>query len=241
MEPVTFFFDGIDNASISSDILVKDARRGDPLFESRVVGILRRYFRVEDGLSPTQAAQSIITLLPESPEPRGWLEELTVLWELCITAAEQIPHYHACQMKLARLVLALRRSPKTAFTIIWPCPTAAFSDEDRGATSCPEHAQRWINTSRFYTHLHALNGGMLSTYWTWTTRDAFESTPPTHYASLDCHVSAAAQWILYSGRTILRGHTVPLGRRWRRSAGREGTLDARRLAPLESRVYGCGK
>lgn len=56
--------------------------------------------------------------------------------------------------------------------------TAAYSNTDREATSNPEHGQRWmINTSAFYAHMHALDGGMLSTYRTWTMRDAFEPTP----------------------------------------------------------------
>ncbi|RYP26926.1 hypothetical protein DL766_006567 [Monosporascus sp. MC13-8B] len=85
---------------------------------------------------------------------------------------------------------------------------SATSDEDREAASNPEHAQRWIKMSALYDHMHALNGGMLSTYCTWTMRDGFESAPPTHYAAPDCHVSATARWILYSGQTIPRAISV---------------------------------
>lgn len=115
MEPLTFFFDGVDNGSSSSDAFTKD-----PLFESKVVGLLRQYLlQAEGGLSLAHTAQSIIALLPDPPEPRGWSEELVVLWELCLTAAEQIPYYHVCQTKLARLVATLRRCPKTTKTVIW--------------------------------------------------------------------------------------------------------------------------
>lgn len=86
---------------------------------------------------------------------------------------------------------------------------AAYSDMDREGTSNPEHGQRWINTSAFYAHMHALNGGILSTFCTWTMRDAFESTPSTHYAAIDCHVSAAAQWILCSGQNIFQAILPP--------------------------------
>lgn len=86
---------------------------------------------------------------------------------------------------------------------------AAFSTEDLGETSSPEDSQRWVNTAAFYAHMHALNGGMLSTYCTWTMSDAFESTPSTNYIALDCHVSAAAQWILYSGQNILLAILAP--------------------------------
>ncbi|KAK6085189.1 hypothetical protein SCUP515_01007 [Seiridium cupressi] len=204
MERLTFFFDGIDNV---------------PTAET-----------TKDSSSLTSATQAIISLLPEPPEPRGWSEELTAFWELCINTAEQIPHYHICHMRLARLVLALRHSPKTTYTIFWDQSrdikytsklhllgetirdvyNPAFSAQDSNETSSPEDGQRWVNTIAFYAHMHAMNGGMLSTYCTWTMGDAFESTPSTNYSALDCHISAAAQWIIYSGQNILSAILVPL-------------------------------
>ncbi|KAK9771663.1 hypothetical protein SCAR479_11734 [Seiridium cardinale] len=220
MERLTFFFDGIDNAPTAE---TTSNAPTSTVFENKAVDILRRYLQVEDSSSLTSAAQAIICLLPEPPEPRGWSEELTAFWELCINTAEQIPHYHICHMRLARLVLALRHSPKTTFTILWDQArnikytselhllretirdvyNPAFSAQDSKETSSPEDGQRWVNTIAFYAHMHALNGGMLSTYCTWTMRDAFESTPSTNYSALDCHISAAAQWIIYSGQNIL--------------------------------------
>ncbi|KAL0933996.1 uncharacterized protein CTRU02_210795 [Colletotrichum truncatum] len=227
MEPLTFFFDGIDNAPAEE---VSDSAPATSTFEAKAVDILRQYLQNQDSLSLTSAAQSIISLLPEPKEPRGWSEELTAFWELCIITAEQIPHYHILQMKLARLVLALRHSPKTAFTIFWDHSrdikftselnllretirdlyNPAFSTEDSEKSSSYEDGQRWVNTVAFYAHMHALNGGMLSTYCDWVMRDAFLSTPSTEYAALDCHVSAAAQWILYTGQNILSNILAPL-------------------------------
>lgn len=61
----------------------------------------------------------------------------------------------------------------------------------------------------FYAHLHALNGGMLSTLCTWTMGDAFLSTASTKYDALDCHISAAAQWILCTGQNIFSSILAP--------------------------------
>ncbi|KAI0123231.1 hypothetical protein BJ170DRAFT_103963 [Xylariales sp. AK1849] len=227
MAGLTFFFDGIDNVPAAE---TSSNAPTNTIFETKAVDTLRRYLQPEDSLSLTSASQAIISLIPEPPEPRGWSEELTSFWELCINTAEQIPHYHVCQVKMARLVLALRHSPKTAFTITWDQSrdikftselhllretirdiyNPAFSNQDLKETSSPEDGQRWVNTVAFYAHMHALNGGMLSVYCTWAMRDAFESTPSTDYAALDCHISAAAQWILYSGQNILSATRAPL-------------------------------
>lgn len=48
-------------------------------------------------LSLAQTAQSIMSLLPEKPTNLEGSVELTILWELCLTAAKPIPYYHVCQ------------------------------------------------------------------------------------------------------------------------------------------------
>ncbi|KAK7754910.1 hypothetical protein SLS62_003224 [Diatrype stigma] len=132
---------------------------------------------------------------------------------------------------------------------------AAYSSDDREGTYNLDHGKRWINTNAFFARLHALNGnGFLATYCTWTMRDAFLSTPTTHYAAMDCHVSSASQWILCSGQNILqhilhpppqdeKDHMLPkpqpwtldVWRRWKAgfaAAGEEENLkqETRRLA-----------
>lgn len=113
MEPITLFFDGIDNASPSE--IADETFTKDPQFEPKIIDIFRQYLRTEGGLYLSDAAKSIIELLPDPPEPRGWSHELSTFWELCIDTAEQIPHYHVCQLKLARLIMVLRKSPKTRY------------------------------------------------------------------------------------------------------------------------------
>ncbi|KAI2780420.1 hypothetical protein F4815DRAFT_470237 [Daldinia loculata] len=230
MDRLTFFFENVDNVPAEqtpADVILTS-------FETKVVNVFRRYLQTgdesEDSLSLTSAAQAIIDLLPDPPEPRGWSMELTVFWELCIDTAAQIPYYHICQMKLARLLLALRHSPKTAFTVIWDRSrdikftyefnllnetsrdyyNPAFEPQYSDADSTPEDGRRWVNTVAFYAHMYALSGGtQFSTYCTWTMRDAFMSTPSTDYDALDCHISAAAQWILCTGQNIFSAILIP--------------------------------
>lgn len=116
MERLTFFFDGVDNAPAEEP---PGEAPINTVFESTVADTLRQYLQPKDGLSLTNAALAIISLLPETPRPAGLSEEYPILWELCVNAAEQIPYHHVCQMKLARLVIALRHSPKITATYIW--------------------------------------------------------------------------------------------------------------------------
>ena len=113
MEPLTLFFDGIDNASPAG--IARETFTKDPQFEPKIIDIFRQYLRTEGGLCLSDTAKAIIELLPDPPEPRGWSHELIRFWELCIETAEQIPHYHVCQLKLARLLMVLRTSPKTRY------------------------------------------------------------------------------------------------------------------------------
>jgi hypothetical protein len=83
------------------------------------VGILRDYLQPDSKSPLTQAAHSLVRLLPDPPEPRGWTNELSTLWELCISVGKQIQYSHPSMVKLVRLVLELRRSPKTAFVGFW--------------------------------------------------------------------------------------------------------------------------
>ena len=115
MEPLTLFFDGIDNASPSE--IAEETFTKDPQFEPKIIDIFRQYLRTAGGLCLSDTAESIVELLPDPPEPRGWSHELTTFWELCINTAEQIPHYHVCQLKLARLITALRKSTKTNYIL----------------------------------------------------------------------------------------------------------------------------
>ncbi|KAI6093719.1 hypothetical protein F4821DRAFT_252717 [Hypoxylon rubiginosum] len=226
MERLTFFFDGVDNAPAEEP---PGEAPINTVFESTVADTLRQYLQPKDGLSLTNAALAIISLLPETPRPAGLSEEYPILWELCVNAAEQIPYHHVCQMKLARLVIALRHSPKITATYIWdqsrdikftselyrlaetvrdiynPAYSVHGSDEKWNV----EDGKRWVNTMAFYAHLHALNGGMLSTLCTWTMGDAFLSTASTKYDALDCHISAAAQWILCTGQNIFSSILAP--------------------------------
>ncbi|KAK9418253.1 hypothetical protein SUNI508_08214 [Seiridium unicorne] len=189
MERLTFFFDGIDNAPTAE---TTSNAPTSTVFENKAVDILRRYLQIEDSSSLTSAAQAIISLLSEPLEPRGWSEELTAFWGVDQSRdIKYISEFHL-----------LKETIRDAYN-------PAFSAQDSKETSSPEDGQRWVNTIAFYAHMHALNGGMLSTYCTWTMHDAFESTPSTNYVALDCHISAATQWIIYSGQNILSAILVP--------------------------------
>ncbi|KAI0104549.1 hypothetical protein F4814DRAFT_431017 [Daldinia grandis] len=233
MEPLTFVYGDDDDGSITpAEKAPFDVQL--TIFENKIIDIFRRYLQTEDksedSLSLTSAAQAIIDLLPDPPDPRGWSGELSVLWELCIETAQQIPYYHICQMKLARLLLALQHSPKTAFTVTWDksrdikftyelnllnetsrdCYNPAFEPQYSDEDSTPEDGRRWVNIVAFYAHMHALSGGTrFSTYCTWSMRDAFLSTASTKYDALDCHISAAAQWILHTGQNIFSAILIP--------------------------------
>ncbi|KAI0847289.1 hypothetical protein F5Y00DRAFT_120012 [Daldinia vernicosa] len=230
MEPLTFVYGEDDDPPAETTPFIVQST----IFENKITDIFRRYLQTEDksedSLSLTSAAQAIIELLPDPPDPRGYSMELSTLWELCIETAQQIPYYHICQMKLARLLLVLQHSPKTAFTITWDRARdikftyhlnllketsrdiydPAFEPQHCAADSTPEDGRRWVNTVAFYAHMYALSGGTrFTTYCTWTMHDAFMSTASTKYDALDCHISAAAQWILCAGQNIFSAILIP--------------------------------
>ncbi len=87
--------------------------------------------------------------------------------------------------------------------------TATQDAETYEGTSEPDNSSRWINAMHFYAILHGLGAGMFPSLCSWTMRDAFEQTPLTDHAALDCHLSAAAQWIIYAGQAIFHVILVP--------------------------------
>lgn len=103
-EPVTFSFEELGKTYTS-----------DPNFEPKIIEIFGKYLKPDDGLTLTQTAEFIVSLLPEATE---WSSELETFWHLCLDVALQIPHYHAFHLKLVRLILALRHSPKTSFIVV---------------------------------------------------------------------------------------------------------------------------
>jgi hypothetical protein len=88
-------------------------------------------------------------------------------------------------------------------------PKAAFSPYSQDATPFSERAPCWVNMNTLYANLHSLSGGSLAYFGAWALREAFESTSATYFAALNCHISAAAQWIICSGQTIFRDILVP--------------------------------
>ncbi|OTB12138.1 hypothetical protein K445DRAFT_25967 [Daldinia sp. EC12] len=151
-------------------------------FEAKVVGVLRQYLRNEDGSEDClnlTGAAKAIIYL--LPEP-------------------QEPRGYSMELDVFWQLCI-----ETAEQI----PHSAF-DRYGGEDSTSEDGSCWVNTIAFYSHLYALSGGtMLSTYCTWTMRDAFLTTACTNYAALDCHISAAAQWILNAGQPIFSAILVP--------------------------------
>ncbi|KAH8201702.1 hypothetical protein TruAng_004140 [Truncatella angustata] len=225
MELMRFFFEGVD---VSREQVVKEAITQDPLFEVKVTKLFRQYLRVEDPLSLERTAYSIVQLLPERKSTSHSSAELATFWDLCVTVAEQIPHDHPFQLKLARLLNYLQYSNKTAASaqlgdneknnfaiVLHPFRETirdsldpAFSPGDRAETSNAEHTSRWINVNAFYANMHA-QGWRLSASCTRAMKYAFISTPKTDYQALECHVVAAAQWMLYAGQSIFQSSLYP--------------------------------
>ncbi len=87
--------------------------------------------------------------------------------------------------------------------------TATQDAETYEGTSESDNSSRWINANAFYAILHGLGAGMFPSLCSWTMRDAFGQTPLTDHAALDCHLSAAAQWIIYAGQAIFHVILVP--------------------------------
>ena len=109
MEPITLSYDILDPD-------VEETYTLDPQFERKIADIFRQYLSSDDGLSQFSAAHSIIALLPDPSQSDGEWLELSILWEICLATAEQIPYYHDGQLKLARLLMVLRNSPMTSLT-----------------------------------------------------------------------------------------------------------------------------
>jgi hypothetical protein len=117
MPELILLIQGVDDST--DEEIVKESVTKDPFFERKVVNILRDHLQSDSKTSITNAAQSLASLLPEPEEPRGWSDELSGLWALFIAVAMQIPYHDAAMVKLVRLVVELRYSPRTAFVGYW--------------------------------------------------------------------------------------------------------------------------
>jgi hypothetical protein len=75
----------------------------------KVFTILRNFLQPNSLTSLKSAAQSILDLLPQNAQLSS---EVGFFGELCIDLAEQVPYNHPSQLKFARLLQYLSRSPK---------------------------------------------------------------------------------------------------------------------------------
>ncbi|KAK8134983.1 hypothetical protein PG984_006995 [Apiospora sp. TS-2023a] len=164
-----------------------------------------------------------------------------MVYHAFLDAAEQIPYDHPSQMKLARLVFALRGTPKTAtveklgptkddpryrfdFTALhdvisgrWLHPFNDLGYKSLDKKGKVERAQRWINANVFYANISVWSWDKTSSYMRRVMVLAFGDPVSERYGFepymgftrhdkswRDPHVSAAAQWIIYSGQHIFR-------------------------------------
>ncbi|KAG4437864.1 hypothetical protein IFR05_006666 [Cadophora sp. M221] len=80
----SFTVEGVDG--VDPDEIARESVTEDPLFEPKVVEILRDYLQPDSSTSLIQATHSLVKLLPEPPEPRGWTNELSSLFVFGILA-----------------------------------------------------------------------------------------------------------------------------------------------------------
>jgi hypothetical protein len=77
--------------------------------QEKVFQVLNDYLQPDTKMSLDSAVHSILALLPEK-EPLS--TEVWSVGEVVLQLAEQIPYHHPSQIKLARLMEGLTRSPK---------------------------------------------------------------------------------------------------------------------------------
>ncbi|KAK7978429.1 hypothetical protein PG988_005919 [Apiospora saccharicola] len=213
--------------------------------------------QVRAGLAKDRCASVLrIYLLPNPPRqgrraPKGESVERTMVYHVFLDAAEQIPYDHMCQMKLARLVFALRGPPRTG-TVEKLGPTKddpryrfdsatlnevisehwwrlvayplkhPYEEVNLEEPASRERAQRWIKVNAFYANISVWSWDKTSSYMRRVMALAFDNgfddlhglKPYARWTRdekywRDPHVSAAAQWIIYSGQYIFRGLMNP--------------------------------
>ena len=71
--------------------------------------ILRDFLQQDSRLTIEDAAQAVLTLLPENAPLST---EVWEIGEICIELAKQVPYYHPSQLKLAELFEKLGKSTK---------------------------------------------------------------------------------------------------------------------------------
>ncbi|KAK8078307.1 hypothetical protein PG996_004477 [Apiospora saccharicola] len=166
--------------------------------------------------------------------PKGESVERTMVYHVFLDAAEQIPYDHMCQMKLARLVFALRGPPRTGTVeklvrdrrqskglVAYPLKHP-YEEVNLEEPASRERAQRWIKVNAFYANISVWSWDKTSSYMRRVMALAFDNgfddlhglKPYARWTRdekywRDPHVSAAAQWIIYSGQYIFRGLMNP--------------------------------
>ncbi|KAK8134981.1 hypothetical protein PG984_006993 [Apiospora sp. TS-2023a] len=196
--------------------------------------VLCKYFspgRVHVGFKTT--CHDIIKILPgkggDMP-PKEESPERVMVCNVFLDAAEQIPSHHPFQLKLVQLMTALGDSPKAATASKWgfepkdPRRRVAFDalheavgdrfedsptkDEVLDGPARLERARRWININSFCANMLACGWPRMGEHASHSLHDAFCKSPRIT-GLRDCYVSAAAQWIIYSGQIIFKAVLAP--------------------------------
>ncbi|GIJ91228.1 hypothetical protein Asppvi_010193 [Aspergillus pseudoviridinutans] len=155
--------------------------------QEKVFQILNDYFHPDTKTPLDSAVHSILALLPEK-EPLS-----TEVWDVGVVVlqlAEQIPYHHPSQIKLARLMEELTRSPKftteLSETDVWYMRGQRFKESLRDWYNGPgeDAPQEWPNLNAFFAHeasTHILPHQ--PDFALWTLRDAFEKpAEPLHWS-----------------------------------------------------------
>ncbi|KAH7035999.1 uncharacterized protein B0I36DRAFT_429984 [Microdochium trichocladiopsis] len=196
-------------------------RDDDPWYISQnAYNIISAFIQAKDQPDPLEAAKELGALAPanrvlqEAEEAESYVSFLLEFWELFLRIARQVPHDHPAQDRLVQLVAELKELPTSdveSDRVIWTsleglenCVQESWiAPSDKEDTFEP--LQEWVNLNSMVSRLYG--AGLMDWYYfgIWTLRDSFETNDVSLSREdiLSSRVSAAAEWIKYSGSRLL--------------------------------------
>ncbi|RFU27689.1 hypothetical protein B7463_g8636, partial [Scytalidium lignicola] len=177
---------------------------------AKVAAILQEFLQPDSKTSLEKAAESLLFLISANASEYA---EVYSFGEICVEFAEQIPYHHPSQLKLARLLKYLSRSPKFDSKPNLPPKERLHhcyqllgeSIRDNFNGSDTEHPEYWVNFHAFVANFYETGVfGAQPGYALWMMRDSFEEKMPKEACEQDLNVMAAAQWIIWYGQSLFK-------------------------------------
>ncbi|KAI1170577.1 hypothetical protein F4777DRAFT_583773 [Nemania sp. FL0916] len=175
-----------------------------------IFGVLNEYIQPDSTTSASQAASAFTQSVESTDEGFFW-----DFWYDVFAAAEQIPHAHAAQDKLATFVRELTLMPETSDKV-WG--SRVWTDLPLLGACIREHMDRPFESVSAHVSFHAFVARLLhagvspwsETTAIWMLREALEtergepSREVRNIKNLDEDLAVAAMYIEYAGATLVQ-------------------------------------